>query len=113
MSASITLIGNLGKAPETRTTDKGTFIASFSMASNTVRKTNEGPVEKTNWFRIIAFGKQAQTLAKFVDKGTRLCVVGTLSFNPWLDRNGTPQAGADIVLQEFQFLPRARDCLVG
>ncbi len=108
MSASITLIGNLGKAPETRTTDKGTFIASFSMASNTVRKTNDGPVEKTNWFRVIAFGKQAQPLAQFVDKGTRLCVVGTLSFNPWLDRNGTPQAGADIVLQEFQFLPRAR-----
>jgi single-stranded DNA-binding protein len=37
-----------------------------------------------------------------------LCVQGRLSFNPWLDRNGDPQAGADIILQEFQFLPGGR-----
>ena len=41
MSANISLIGNLGKAPETKITDKGTFIASFSMASNSVRNTAE------------------------------------------------------------------------
>lgn len=108
MSANISLIGNLGKAPETKISDKGTFIASFSMASNSVRNTAEGPIEKTDWFRVIAFGKQAETIARFVQKGNRICVQGRLTFNPWLDRNGSPQAGADIVLQEFQFLPNKR-----
>lgn len=108
MSANISLIGNLGKEPETKITDKGTFIASFSMASNSVRKSAEGPVEKTDWFRVIAFGKQAETIARFVQKGNRICVQGRLTFNPWVDRNGAAQAGADIVLQEFQFLPNKR-----
>ncbi|MBA2379750.1 MAG: hypothetical protein H0V76_09280, partial [Blastocatellia bacterium] len=39
---------------------------------------------------------------------TGLCLQGRLSFKPWVDRNGAPQAGADIILQEFQFLPGGR-----
>lgn len=104
MSANISLIGNLGKEPETKITDNGTFVANFSIASNTVRNTAEGKVEKTDWFRVTAFGKQAETIARYVRKGHRLYVQGRLSFNPWLDRNESPQSGAEIVLQEFQFL---------
>lgn len=108
MSANISLMGNLGRTPETRISDSGTLIATFSIASNSIRNTLDGPVEKTDWFRVIAFGKQAETIARFVQKGNRICVQGRLTFNPWLDRNGSPQAGADIVLQEFQFLPNKR-----
>lgn len=66
MSANISLIGNLGKEPETKITDNGTFIANFSIASNTFRNTAEGRVEKTDWFRVTAFGKQAETIARYV-----------------------------------------------
>ena len=104
MSANISLIGNLGKEPETKITDNGTFIANFSIASNTFRNTPEGRVEKTDWFRVTEFGKQAETIARYVRKGHRLYVQGRLTFNPWLDRNDSPQSGAEIVLQEFQFL---------
>lgn len=104
MSAQISIIGNLGKEPETKITDNGTFIANFSIASNTVKNTPEGRVEKTDWFRVTAFGKQAETIARYVRKGHRLYVQGRLTFNPWLDRNDSPQSGAEIVLQEFQFL---------
>ena len=104
MSANISLIGNLGKEPETKITDNGTFIANFSIASNTIRNTADGKVEKTDWFRVTAFGKQAETIARYVRKGHRLYVQGRLTFNPWLDRNESPQSGAEIVLQEFQFL---------
>jgi single-strand DNA-binding protein len=52
MSANISLIGNLGKEPETKITDNGTFIANFSIASNTFRNTPDGRVEKTDWFRV-------------------------------------------------------------
>jgi len=108
MGANISIIGNLGKAPETKISDNGTLMASFSIASNTFRKTSEGKEQKTDWFRVIAFGRQAETLAQYVKKGTSLAVQGRLTFNPWVDRDGNPQAGADIILQEFQFLPGGR-----
>ena len=108
MSANISLMGNLGRTPETRVSDSGTLIATFSMASNSVRNTPDGPVKKTNWFRVTAFGKQAETLARYLRKGSRLCVQGRLSFSPWLNRNGEPQVSADVLLQEFQFVPGGR-----
>ncbi len=108
MSANITIMGNIGKAPETRINDNGTLIATFSMASNTVRKTAQGQVKQTDWFRVTAFGKQAETLARYVQKGSRLFVLGRLTFNPWLGRDGEPQVSADVVLQEFQFVPDGR-----
>lgn len=109
MSANISLIGNLGKEPETKITDNGTFIANFSIASNTVKNTADGKVEKTDWFRVTAFGKQAETIARYVRMGHRLYVQGRLTFNPWLDRNESSQSGAEIVLQEFQFLTGKQD----
>ncbi len=109
MGANISLIGNLGKEPETEITDSGTFMAKFSMASNTVRNTKEGKVEKTDWYRVTAFGKQAETIARYVRKGHRLYVQGRLTFNPWLDRNEVAQSGAEVTLQEFQFLTGKRD----
>lgn len=108
MSANISLMGNLGRTPETRISDNGTLIATFSMASNSIRNSPDGPVKKTNWFRVTAFGKQAETLARYLRKGSRLCVQGRLTFSPWLNRNGEPQVSADVLLQEFQFVPGGR-----
>ena len=104
MSANVSILGNLGRAPETRTTPDGTFVANFSIASNTTRSTPEGTVKKTDWFRVTALGKQAETLAKYAKKGNRLLVQGKLTFNPWLDREGAPQVSADLLLQDFQFV---------
>ena len=104
MSANVSILGNLGRAPETRTTPDGTFVANFSIASNTTRSTPEGTVKKTDWFRVTALGRQAETLAKYARKGNRLLVQGKLTFNPWLDREGAPQVSADLLLQDFQFV---------
>ena len=104
MSANVSILGNLGRAPETRTTPDGTFVANFSIASNTTRSTPQGTVKKTDWFRVTALGRQAETLAKYAKKGNRLLVQGKLTFNPWLDREGAPQVSADLLLQDFQFV---------
>ena len=104
MSANVSILGNLGRAPETRTTPDGTFVANFSIASNTTRSTPQGTVKKTDWFRVTALGKQGETLAKYAKKGNRLLVQGKLTFNPWLDREGAPQVSADLLLQDFQFV---------
>ncbi len=103
MSANVSILGNLGRAPETRFTPDGTFVANFSIASNSVRNSPQGKIEKTDWFRITAFGNQARTLAKYAKKGTRMLVQGKLTCEPWTNREGVPQVSADVLLQDFQF----------
>lgn len=104
MSANVSFLGNLGRSPETRRNDDGTLIANFSIASNTARNTPQGVVKKTDWFRVTAIGKQAETLAKHAKKGSKLLVQGKLTFNPWKDREGRAQVSADLLLQDFQFV---------
>lgn len=107
MSANVSILGNLGRAPEMRVNAEGVSVANFSIASNSVRNTPQGAVKKTDWFRVTAIGKQAETLARYAKKGNRLYVQGKLTFNPWLDREGAPQVSADLLLQDFQFVGSA------
>lgn len=72
-SAKVTIIGNLGRNPETRVNANNTFIANFSIAVNHQRKTATGEqVKKTDWYNITATGKQAQVLAEYAKKGDPL-----------------------------------------
>ena len=103
MSTQITILGNTGRDVELRYTPQGTAVANFSVASNTVRNTTEGQKKKTDWFNVSAFGKQAETLAKYLPKGLMILVRGKLTFNPWLSRAGEARVSADIVLQDFEF----------
>ena len=104
MSANISVLGNLGRSPETHFSPEGTFIANFSIASHFVRNTPQGNVKETNWYRVTAIGKQAESLAAHARKGDRLHIQGKLNFSPWLDREGCPQVSADLLLQDFQFV---------
>ena len=109
MSANVSILGNLGKNPESRVNAEGTFITNFSIASNSVRNTPNGTMKKTDWFRVTAVGKQAEVLAEYAKKGNRLLVQGKLTFNPWLDREGSPQVSADLLLHDFQFAGSSND----
>lgn len=109
MSANVSILGNLGKNPESRVNAEGTLITNFSIASNSVRNTPNGTMKKTDWFRVTAVGKQAEVLAEYAKKGNRLLVQGKLTFNPWLDREGSPQVSADLLLQDFQFAGSSND----
>ena len=104
MSANVSILGNLGKSPESRTGAEGTLVTNFSIASNSVGNTPNGALKKTDWFRVTAIGKQAEILAEYAKKGNRLLVQGKLTFNPWLSRSGAPQVSADLLLQDFQFV---------
>lgn len=103
MSTSISILGNTGRDVELRYTPQGTPVASFSIASNTVRATSQGQQKKTDWFNVSAFGRQAETLAKYLTKGSQILVRGKLTFNPWLSRDGEARVSADVVLQDFEF----------
>lgn len=103
MSTQITILGNTGRDVELRYTPQGTAVANFSVASNTVRNSAEGQQKKTDWFNVSAFGRQAETLAKYLTKGSMILVRGKLTFNPWLSRDGEARVSADVVLQDFEF----------
>jgi single-strand DNA-binding protein len=103
MSTSISILGNTGRDVELRYTPQGNAVASFSIASNTVRNTAQGQQKKTDWFNVSAFGKQAETLAKYLTKGSQILVRGKLTFNLWLSRDGEARVSADVVLQDFEF----------
>lgn len=103
MSTSITILGNTGRDVELRYNQQGVAIANFSVASNTVRNTAEGNKKKTDWFNVSAFGRQAETLAKYLQKGSQILVRGKLNLSAWQTREGEPRINADVILQDFEF----------
>lgn len=103
MSTQITILGNTGRDVELRYTPNGTPVAGFSIASNSVRNTPSGQEKKTDWFNVSAYGKQAETLAKYARKGTQLLVRGKLNLSAWTSRDGEARYNADITLQDFEF----------
>lgn len=102
MSTSISILGNTGSDVNQRHTEQGMAVATFSIASNSFRKTPEGKQKKTDWFSVTAFGKLAENLAATVRKGSHILVRGKLTFNPWLSRNNEPRVSADVILQDFE-----------
>ena len=103
MSTQVTILGNTGRDVELRYTPQGTPIANFSVASNTFRKRGETQEQKTDWYNVTAFGKQAETLAKYLKKGSQILVRGKLSLSAWETRSGEPRVNADVALQDFEF----------
>lgn len=109
MSANVSILGNLGRAPEQQRTADGTTVTTFSIASNSTRNTPQGAEKQTDWFRVKAFGKQAETIAKYAKRGDRMLVQGKLNLGAWTDREGRAQVNADLLLQDFQFVGGTSD----
>jgi single-strand DNA-binding protein len=103
MSTTITILGNTGRDVELRYNQQGVAIANFSVASSTTRNTAEGPKKKTDWYNVSAFGRQAETLAKYLTKGSQILVRGRLDLSAWQTRSGEPRVNADVLLQDFEF----------
>lgn len=103
MSTQVTILGNTGRDVELRYTPQGTAVANFSVASNSVRNTAEGQKKKTDWYNVSAFGRQAETLAKYLTKGSQILVRGKLDLSAWQTRSGEPRVNADVLLQDFEF----------
>lgn len=103
MSTQVTILGNTGRDVELRYTPQGLPVANFSVASNTVRNTPRGQEKKTDWYNVTAFGKQAETLAKYLNKGSQILVRGKLSLSAWETRTGDARVNADVALQDFEF----------
>ena len=100
------LIGNLTRDVETRYTQGGTAIAKVGLAVNRKYTAQNGELkEETCFVDLTAFGKQAETLAKYVGKGSPLFVEGRLQYSTWEDKDGGgKRSKLDVVIEGFQFL---------
>jgi len=100
----VTLIGNLGKDPEIRTTQDGREIASFSIATTeSWRDKSSGErKEKTEWHRIAVFAPPLVTIVKnYMHKGSKVYIEGALQTRKWTDQAGAEKYTTEIVLQSF------------
>ena len=101
----VILIGNLGRDPELRYTQTGQAVTNFSIATNEKWKDKEGqPQERTEWHRIIVWGKPAENCAQYLQKGRSVYIEGRLQTRDWEDREGNKRQTTEIVAQTVQFL---------
>lgn len=100
----VTLIGNLGRDPEIRTTNDGKEIANFSIATSETWKdkmTGEKK-DKTEWHRIVCFSEGlVRVIKNYVKKGTKLYIEGQLQTRKWVDNDNQEKYTTEVVLQNF------------
>jgi len=103
----IMLIGNLGTDPEMRFTPSGTPVASFSLATNRVYTASDGErKQETEWFRVSAWRKQAESCNQFLTKGQRVYVEGSLRTRTWEDRDGQRRVTLEVNADRVLFLDK-------
>lgn len=99
------LIGNLGNEPEVRFSQNGAAIASFSMATTETFKDAQGnKQEKTEWHRIVAFGRLGEICGEYLQKGSKVYIEGRLQTRKWDDKEGVTRYTTEIVAREMKML---------
>jgi single-strand DNA-binding protein len=107
----VLIIGNLTRDPEIRVTPKGTSICQFALAVNREWKSESGEKQtEVVYIDVEAWGKQGETIAKYMVKGRPLYVEGRLKLDQWEDKNTKEKRSRmKVVLEQFQFLGSAQD----
>ena len=105
----IIVVGNLGRDPELRYTPQGTAVCSFTMATNERRKGQAGePQDVTTWFRVTVWGKQAETVSKYLTKGRNVYVEGRLHVGEWSDKDGKQRYTLEVNATDVRFIDGAQ-----
>lgn len=93
----ITLVGNLGKDSEVRTTSSGKSVCAFSVASTKSFKRGDQWEKSTTWFNVSLWGDKAEKFAQSLKKGVRVHVEGELRQNKFTDKTGTERSNYEVV----------------
>ena len=113
MQNLVILAGNVGATPEVRTTQGGTKITNFSLATSRPKRDQDGKtmkdgegrrVEDTEWHRITCFNGVGKTVAQYVDKGQKVMVRGRIHYTRWTDSENIERYGVEIIADEVTFL---------
>lgn len=105
--AKVSIVGNLGKDPESRYLQSGTLVVSFTIAARGRRKTGGEP--GTTWFRVSAFGEQAERIVNmfergYITKGKLLYVEGQLEQTTYTGNDGQARNSLEVNLSDWQFI---------
>lgn len=100
----IILVGNLTRDPELRYTAGGTAVASFGIASNRRYRQGDETKEEVLFIDVVVFGKQAENVSEYLQKGRPVLVDGRLSYRKWETENGQTRSKHEVVANTIQFL---------
>jgi len=102
----VILVGNLGNDPDMKYTAGGAAIARISVATKEVwkdKQTGENQ-ERTEWHRVVFFGRLAEIAGEYLRKGSQVYLEGRLQTNKWQDQNGQDRYTTEIIANEMQML---------
>ena len=101
----VILVGTLGSDPEVKVLDGGKAVTNFSIATSESWKYNNGEQqEKTEWHRIVSFGRQAEVLGEYLKKGSQIYIEGKLQTDSWVDENEVKRSVTKVMVSQFSFL---------
>ena len=104
------ILGALGRDPETRFTNTNLQITSFSVATSTFRKGEDGErKEETEWHRITTIGRTAEVAQTYLSKGSKVFIEGHLRTRKWENKEGKTQYSTEIVADNLQLLDKKSD----
>nr|DAJ54922.1 MAG TPA: Single strand binding protein [Caudoviricetes sp.] len=103
----IVVMGRCGKDPEIRMTQKGTSVASVTLAVD--RDYSADQNKETDWIDVVAFGKTAEFVEKYFSKGQMAVVTGRLQIRNWEDKEGNKRRSAEILADHVYFGEAKRD----
>ncbi|MFT4255579.1 MAG: single-stranded DNA-binding protein [Pseudoxanthomonas sp.] len=101
----VILVGNLGNDPETRYTQGGMAITRISLATTSVRKDKDGnQQERTEWHRVVFFGKLGEIAGEYLRKGSQCYVEGSIRYDKYTGQDGVEKYSTEIIADEMQML---------
>jgi len=101
----VQLIGNLGNAPEIKTLDGGKKMARFSIATNESYRNAKGEkVTETQWHNLVAWGKVAEIVEKYLNKGSEVAIEGKLTNRSYNDKEGNKKYITEVQVNELLML---------
>lgn len=105
MYNKVILIGNLGSDPELKFTEGGTGVANLNMATSEKWKDKDGnPQERTEWHRVVVWGKQAENCQKYLKKGSKVMVEGSIHTRDWEDSDGNKRYTTEVKASNVMFM---------
>jgi len=105
MVNKVILVGRLGGDPEVKYTPDGLMITNFTLATDEQRKDKNGErIQKTEWHRIVTFGKLAEICGNYLSKGRLIFIEGRIQTRAWEDKEGIKRYTTEIIAGNMQML---------
>jgi single-strand DNA-binding protein len=98
----VQLIGHLGSKIELKTLESGKIVGNVSIATNESYKNQKGEkISETTWHRLVIWGKNAELIEKYTDKGSEIAIEGKISNRDYSDKDGVKRHISEILVNEF------------